>query len=216
MIPALLLPLWLLVATRDSSSLQDPRIVHIRNLFLQVQNDSSIHKITLDGPAFLGEEASTTKGILTGYFKGDTLCKVSTKVGMNYAVFQENYYFEKGQLIYADELEKDFPPNADHTGLNHTKPVWAFEGTYYFEGYKAFSVHTEGKRKVSEDEIHHPLELYHNAAYYYGLLMKQYRAHHPATARSAASAAQGAASAGVASVTAKAQVSSKPGALHTQ
>ncbi len=177
MIPALLLPLWLLMAANDSTSLSDPRILHIRNLFLQVQQDSSIQKITLDGPAFLDEEAARTSGAsLTGYFKGDTLCKISTRVGMSYAVFQENFYFEKGQLVYADELEKDFPPNSDHTGVNHSKLVLAFEGSYYFEGYKAFSIHTSGKRKVSEDEIHHPLELYHNAAYYYGLLIKRHRA----------------------------------------
>jgi hypothetical protein len=151
----------------------DDKIRDIRAIFQQIEGDSTLHKMSLSKEEFLGDEAVAGGASMTGYFKGDTLCKISTWMGISYAAFQENYYFDHGKLVFVYEVEKDYPEMKNGEGLDYSRLIRAFEGRYFFDGYKAISILTKGTRKMSQDELHHPLELYHNANYYYDLILKK-------------------------------------------
>jgi hypothetical protein len=160
-----------------SGNAQSEKIRDIDTFFRSIDEDSSMNKVTLSKAEFLGEDEHGGAS-MTAYFKGDTLCKICTRVGLSYAAFQEYYYFDGGKLVFAYEVENDYPEKKDGGGLDYHKPVWAFEGRYYFDGYKAFSVLTKGKRRMVEDEVHHPLELYHNANYYYEVALRKKKSGH--------------------------------------
>jgi len=153
---------------------KDDKVASIRELFNQINGDSTLHKITLENEEVVGEEYPDDGIELTGYFKGDTLCKMVVWTGLSYAVIKESYYFKGSALQFVYETEEDFaeakPPGS---GLNHKKLVHAFEGRYYFDQDKAFTILTKGKKRMESDDLHHPSELYHNAHFYYGLLIKK-------------------------------------------
>jgi len=144
--------------------------VAIRSFSGQIDADSSLHQLVLDKREWGGDEVTDGRGKLTGYFRGDTLCKMRLSVGLSYAIVKESYYFSGGALVLVEETEDDYPSGA-HPGPNHARPVRTFDGWYYFAGDKAFKTILWGKKHMGPDDIHHPLELYHNAHYYYGLMM---------------------------------------------
>jgi hypothetical protein len=154
------------------------KIRDIRAVFQQIDKDSGLNKVTLKQEEFLGDETADNGGSLRGYFKGDSLCKASTWIGLSYAVIQEHFYYSHGQLIFVYETEDDFAPKAG--GLDPSKLVRSFEARYYFEKDNVLRVLTKGKRKMDSDDPHHYLELYHNAHYYAGLLIKKHRIVSPA------------------------------------
>jgi hypothetical protein len=141
----------------------DSRVVAISTVFQQIDNDTTLRTLVLKNQAFLGDELPAQGASLKGYFRGDTLCKMTTWIGLSDAIVKEHYYFSKGQLVFVYETEEDYRGKTPH-----------FEGRYYFDGYKAFSVVTTGKKKMGPDDPHHYLELYHNANYYAGLLRKKH------------------------------------------
>jgi hypothetical protein len=153
------------------------KIRDIRSVFQQIEKDSGLNKVTLNQEEFLGDEAPDNGGSLRGYFRGDTLCKASTWIGLSYAVIQEHFYYSNGQLIFVFETEDDFAQKAG--GLDPSKLVRSFEARYYFEKDNVLRVLTKGKRKMDADDPHHYLELYHNAHYYAGLLVKKHRIQKP-------------------------------------
>lgn len=140
--------------------------------FKRINADSSMRKVVLDESAW-GDGETDGGGKLIGYFKGDTLYKMSLWVGLSYAVVREAYYFDKGSLILVYESEDDYPGNRAGGGMDHAHPVHTFEGQYYFAGDKAFKAQLWGSKKMGPDDPHHTTELYHNAHYYYGLLLKK-------------------------------------------
>lgn len=160
--------------TPASSSSED-KIRDIRTVFLQIDKDSGMNHLTLGAEEFLGDEVPDHGASLEGFFKGDTLCKMSTWIGLSYAVMKEHYYFSHGQLVFVYETEDDYSRNPDGS-LNRKNPTRAFDARYYFDKDNVLQQLTSGKRKMGPDDIHHYLELYHNAHYYAGLLLKKRKA----------------------------------------
>lgn len=144
------------------------RVLAIRTVYDQINADSSLRRVVLDEKEW-GDGETDGGGKLTGYFNGDTLCRMSLWVSLSYAVVRESYYFSKGALVFVSESEDDFPA----TGKDYSHLARAFEGRYYFDGDKVFKTIARGKKRMGPDDSHHPLELYHNAHYYYGLLIKK-------------------------------------------
>lgn len=141
----------------------DDKVRFIQTVFQQIDLDTGLSAISLTDHEFAAEQAGKS-GQLKGYFKGDTLCKATLSVGLSYATVKEYYYFSHGQLVYAYETEEAYGKGSPN-----------FEGRYYFDGYKTLSVLLKGKKKEGPDDVHHSLELYHNANYYAGLLQKAAR-----------------------------------------
>ncbi len=152
-------------AFAQAQQTSDDKVLAIRSLFAQINADTTLHKMALDGDVFK-DDFSGGKTALTGYYRGDSICKMTLRSGLSYGVVKESYYFCKGVLLFVYETEEDF---------NNSKLTPVFEGRYYYEGYKVFKTQTTGNKKLGVDDVHHPLELYHNAYYYYGLLMKKLR-----------------------------------------
>jgi hypothetical protein len=151
------------------------QVQDIRTLSTRINADSTLRKVILHNGDFLGDEVPTGGGTLTGYFKQDTLCKMTVWVGLSYGVVRETYYFDRGALIFVDETEDDYLEDNSTGGSGHGKPQQTFEGRYYFQGDVTISTLTKGKKKLGPDDTHHPTELYHNAHYYFCLLVKKER-----------------------------------------
>jgi hypothetical protein len=160
------------VAADAAQQAGDDKILNIRTVFNRINADSSLRKIVLDEEEWADGETTDGRGNLTGYFSGDTLCKMSLWAGISYAVVKESYYFNKGVLVFVYESEDDYSTKASGM-MNYSRLVHVFDGRYYFDGDKVFKTIVKGKKKEGPDDPHHPLELYHNAHYYYGLLMKK-------------------------------------------
>ena len=155
----------LIVCLGANAQATTDKVRDIRVVSQQIEGDSSLFKVTMRREEFLGEEAPDKGAFLHGYFKGDTLCKVNVWMGLSYGVMQEHYYFSGGQLVYVYETEDDYP--------NKDKAIHTFEAHYYFDRDNAIQKLTNGKRKMGPDDPHHYLELYHNAHYYAGLLIRK-------------------------------------------
>lgn len=141
----------------------DDKVRLIQTVYQQIDRDTTLHTISLAEHEFAADEVGKS-GVLKGYFKGDSLYKVTLSVAISYAKVKECYYFRNGQLVYACETEEDYGKTGN-----------AFEGSYYYDGYKTLSILVKGQKKQGPDDVHHPLELYHNANYYAGLLQKESR-----------------------------------------
>jgi hypothetical protein len=139
----------------------DDKVRLIQTVFQQIDRDTTLRIVSMTEHEFAADEAGKS-GLLKGYFKGDSLYKVTLSVAISYAKVKECYYFRGGQLVYASETEED-----------NGKTGNAFEGSYYYDGYKTLSILVKGQKKQGPDDVHHPLELYHNANYYAGLLQKE-------------------------------------------
>ncbi|TDX00918.1 hypothetical protein [Dinghuibacter silviterrae] len=141
----------------------DDKVRAIQTAYQQIDHDTALRIISMTEHEFAADEAGKS-GTLKGFFKGDSLFKIILSVGLSYGKIKENYYFRGGQLVYVYETEND-----------NGKPGDAFEGRYFFEGYKTLSVLLKGTKRDGPDDSHHSLELYHNAGYYAGILQKEAR-----------------------------------------
>jgi hypothetical protein len=149
--------------TAPVSTAPAAKVQAIQTAYQDIDRDTALRVVSVAEHEFASDEAGKS-GTLKGFFKGDSLYKITLSVGLSYGKVRENYYFRQGQLVYVYETEDD-----------NGKPAPAFEGRYYFEGYKTLSILVKGKKKEGPDDVHHPLELYHNASYYSGILQKEAR-----------------------------------------
>ncbi len=130
---------------------KDEIIKDIRSSFQQINNDKSLKIIKLKNDEF---QRQTTDGgeSLTGYFKGDTICKMIVSIGLSFGERQFEYYLENGQLFFIYEKEADF--SADNSGtLNFKKLDLAFEGRYYINEGKVIEVKIKGQKRFDEKPI---------------------------------------------------------------
>ena len=166
--------LALLTTSRLSAQTADEqRLTDIRQFFQQIEQDSSLQKVSMTEREFLGEETTLGGGSMKGYFRGDSLCKIDVSVGLAYGTLQEHYYFSGNRLLFVYETEDDFKqPGATPS----------FEARYYFDKDMLIQKMATGKRAMGPDDPHHYLELFHNGHYYAGLLVRKYRAHKPSPA----------------------------------
>lgn len=149
--PAYIFILASLLAVNISSFAQtrDQKIAAIRQEFHKISRDSLLKSFTLNDPEdFLGE-ATDGGGNLRGFFKNDTLVRITLTVGVSYGEKSEDFYFRNGKLIFVYETEMNFPH--DSLGFNYEKIVLVFEGRYYFDNDKLIDKIQKGKRLIQKD-----------------------------------------------------------------
>jgi len=139
---------------------KEDEIRQIRISYLKINNDHSLKTIVLNNDDFLPDEAPDGGCSLTGYYKNDTLYKMSAWIGLSYCVRQYDYYVNNGRPVFVFETEKDFPANADGT-LVYTKLTHSFEGRYYLNGQKVIDIKLKGEKRMDQKPT---------AAYVKGLL----------------------------------------------
>ncbi|HMC86223.1 MAG TPA: hypothetical protein VKI61_11885, partial [Chitinophagaceae bacterium] len=79
-------------------------VKNIRQSFQKINNDTTLTIVKLQNEDIPGE---TTDGgeQLTGFFNGDSICKINDWIGLSFGVKQYEYYFTNGQLIFVYETE---------------------------------------------------------------------------------------------------------------
>src|SRR5215467_12446308 len=87
----------------------------IKKQFVQINDYKNYKVVTIDdAEEFLGH-GTDNGGSLDGYFKGDTLNKIVEWVGLSNRVIQNEYYFDKGKLVFVYATDKTHKFN-DSTG----------------------------------------------------------------------------------------------------
>jgi hypothetical protein len=128
---------------------KEDQIRQIRISYLKINNDRSLKTIKLENEDFLPDEAPDGGCSLTGYYKNDTLYKMSAWIGISYCVRQYDFYLNNGKPVFIFETERDFPEKADGTlDYNTLKP--AFEGRYYLDDEKVIDIKLKGEKRSDE------------------------------------------------------------------
>jgi len=134
-----------------AQSHKDSVVSSIRTTFQRINSDKSLQVVQLDAEEFL-EDAPDNGATLSGYFKGDTLCKMVLEVGISYAMRRWEYYFARGQIVFIYETDKYYRQDSVNGGLDHSKLDLAFEGRYYYENRALIHTIFKGKKKLLESD----------------------------------------------------------------
>jgi hypothetical protein len=146
----LLAVLALCAAFRSSLCAQDikeQRIQHIRQVFQRINSDHSLKVVSLDQDEF-SEETTDGGAELKGYFKGDSLCKMTLWVGLSYGALVTDYYFDRGSIVFIYEVQMHFPHS--DTSTDFGKLQTNFEGRYYLKSGKLIDRIVKGKLLFDE------------------------------------------------------------------
>jgi len=130
---------------------KDAIIKDIKNSFQQINNDKSLKVVKLENEEFL-QNMTDGGGSLTGYFKNDTLCKISVWAGLSFGIRQYEYYLKNGRLFFIYEKEEDFAATSSGT-LDYKKLDLAFEGRYYMNEGKVIDIKVKGQKRFGEKPI---------------------------------------------------------------
>ena len=90
------------------------------------------------------EEVADNGQELKGYYQNGHLKKIVYSVGLSNCMKTFEYYFSDAGLIFVFEKEDDYPEKKDHSGLDFTKLVPAFEGRYYIAKGKVIQSKLKG------------------------------------------------------------------------
>ncbi len=118
--------------------------------------------VTLKNGEFLDEtflkQAGEGYGHLTGYFKNDSIYKISEIIGIKSLkdIGITEYYYWQGKLIYINEKEYIGPDILiDNDGtIEHKTETPDFEGEYYFWQEKIFYKTVKGKPEILPNEMY--------------------------------------------------------------
>jgi hypothetical protein len=136
--------------TSHAQTHKDSVLTAIRATFQQTNRDKTLRVIHLDEDDFT-DENTDNGGELSGYFKVDTLTKIVLEVGLSYAMMRWEYYFDKGQIIFIYETEKDYPEDSTTLNLINDKIILAFEGRYYYDNGALINTIFKGKKRFVEN-----------------------------------------------------------------
>lgn len=136
-----------------SQGKEDKEILFIRQIFQRINRDSFYRTVKIDDAENIVGYATDGGASLTGYFKGDTLRKIIEWVGLSNRVVQNEYYLDKGKLVFVYFTEKQYAYIDSLQALDYTKLVPAFYGRYYFKNNQLYhAVLSNKKLKQSEKE----------------------------------------------------------------
>lgn len=101
----------LIIYAKASAQLKEDRITHIKQIFYAINNDHGlkrkiIHndelaKIAPDTPAYDGGEE------IAGYYKNDTLVKITYSIGMSLCNKTFEFYFENSKVLFVYEKQAE-------------------------------------------------------------------------------------------------------------
>lgn len=168
----------LISITSFSQSVEEKKKA-IRKIFQQINKDSTLKSYQLEGEEFL-EYATDRGGSLIGYFKGDTVVKITEWIGLSSSNKQFEYYFNKGSLVFVNAEEQHFKFNDSTQELDYSKPEKVHEGRFYFNNNKIISSETKGVGKWDDSKT---LEqtLVEAAGKYLRLLKKRFLTNPPSS-----------------------------------
>jgi len=129
-------------------------IAHIKQVYRQV-NDYKHYKVVNidDAEEFLGH-GTDNGGSLTGYYKGDSLKKIVLWVGLSNRVVQQEFYFDKGRIVFVYSTDKTYKFNDSTEEFDYSKFDKVITGRYYFNNDKLIDTILSDKEleKTKQDD----------------------------------------------------------------
>jgi hypothetical protein len=84
------------------------KISQIKKVFQEINNYKNYKIITIDdSEEFLGH-GTDNGGSLKGFYRGDSLKKIVEWVGLSNRVIQNEYYLDKGKLVFVYSTDKQY------------------------------------------------------------------------------------------------------------
>lgn len=132
-------------------------LAQIKNLYEQINDYKNYETIIIDdAEEFLGH-STDNGGSLTGYFKNDTLKKIVEWVGLSNKVIQNEYYLDKGKLVFVYTNESRYRYSESSQSFDYSKLDSVFKGRYYFSNNKLIDTilsdkqYNDTKQKDADD-----------------------------------------------------------------
>lgn len=121
---------------------QDPRkeakIAEIRQTFQRINKERNYQLIKVENAEEILGHATDGGASITGYYKENVLQKMTEWVGLSGGVIQNEYYFDKGSLVFVYSTEQRYPYNDSLEALDKTKLVPSFFWAVLFQQTSAF------------------------------------------------------------------------------
>ena len=113
-------------------------IFNIKKSYQQINSYEKYKTVTIDDAEEFLEHNPDNGASLKGYYKSDSLKKITEWLGLSNKVIQNEYYFDKGKLIFVYTKESRYKYiDSTHT-LDYSKLELGSEGRYYFDNEKLF------------------------------------------------------------------------------
>lgn len=123
-------------------------LVQIKNLCRQINNYKNYKTVIFDdAEEFLGH-GTDNGGSLTGYFKNDTLKKIVEWIGLSNKVIQNEYYLDRGKLVFVYSTESRYRYNDSTQSFDYSKLDNIFKGRYYFRNDKLIDTILSNKQDI--------------------------------------------------------------------
>ena len=132
-------------------------ISQTKQIFRQINTCKNYKIVTIDdSEEFLGH-GTDNGGNLKGYYKSDSIKKIVEWVGLSNRVVQNEYYFDKGKLVFVYSTDRRYKFNGTTQEFDYSKFDKVITGRYYFNNDKLIDTilsdkeHEKTKQKDSAD-----------------------------------------------------------------
>ena len=135
--------LYLFTQAQDKDSV----IRRIRQVTETINTDKTLKKVVLSAEEYL-DDVPDGGAELTGYFRGNSIVKISEWIGLSYGIKTFDYYFQKDLPVFIYETEKRF----GHTKsvIEYNKQTLSYEGRYYFSNTHLIEQKLKGKKAFND------------------------------------------------------------------
>ncbi len=123
----------------------------IDHIVISTDSASNSDTIVIAGEDYIGYTYDNGCELL-GIYTKDSLTKVESFVGLSYALEYVARYYNRGQLVFIQEVENIFPYIDTLGALDHTRTEEAFVGQYYFKNEVLIHSILKGERRIGLPE----------------------------------------------------------------
>lgn len=132
-------------------------LFQIKKAYQEINSYKKYKTVTIDDAGEFIGHSTDNGGSLKGYYKEDSLKKIVEWVGLSNRVVQNEYYFDKGKLVFVYSTDSRYQFNKNTGEFDYSKFDEIFEGRYYFNNDKLIdaiisdSEHEKTKQKAAKD-----------------------------------------------------------------
>jgi hypothetical protein len=112
------------------------KISNIKNVYQRINSYNHYRVVTLDDDEAILGHASDNGASLTGYFKSDSLEKITEWIGLSTEVIQNEYYFDKSLLVFVYSTKSSYRYDDSSGSFDYSKLDNIFKGRYYYDNGK--------------------------------------------------------------------------------
>ena len=135
----------LLLLSLSLKAQEDPYVKSVNDTVQKIDKYNPLTSVAADYPP---ESPGQSSIQLTGYFKGDLLCKIICHVIYNWGIVEYEFYFSNEQLLYVHETERHLQFDYELKSYSGELNV-AYVGRYYFNSMQIVHEDNMGKKTES-------------------------------------------------------------------